>query len=441
MVTFANTCTNHQRMTENGTTTKAASEAGPDLLRFVSLEEEFPIERENPLATLTEMFKPPMRATVARLLARLKEEEPPVSLLVFDFRLMYVLDLAIASGIPSVGLWTQNAAHFACNTLYSQNLLQLPEDDSTLFTCARGVPPLKRTELTSLIIENLPPPFPSEEYGRYPFRRVHELTCIVINTFEELEPTTLDTLEEILGFRPLALGPLVNAPTFTISKGIAITGLDNHVEWLQNHPKDSVLYIAFGTVADMSETQLEELVIGLEASGQPFLWVFRANFCVYSKKYAFHSLSQRLKNQGLLVQWASQRDVLAHPSIGGFLTHCGWNSTIEGITMGIPMLTWPLFADQYLNRRLVIEQWGVGLGFQIDEGDSGLVRRLEVEQKVRIIMQGGEGKEMRQKAKILRSLALKAYQKGGSSHKHLDSLKEQIGARMQRSRQYFNNCE
>ncbi|MCO5610957.1 hypothetical protein L7F22_065204 [Adiantum nelumboides] len=424
MVTFANTRANHQRFIENGTTLKAAAEAGADLLRFVSLEEEFPAAHEKPMV---EMFSPAMRGTVARLLGRLKKEEPPVSLLVFDFRMMFALDLAIAAGIPSLALWTQNAAQFTCNYLFSRNLLRLPSaDDSTLFTCVQGVPPLKRTELTGLIIGNMPPPFPSDEYGSFPFRRAHELTWIVINTFEELEPTTLDTSKEILGFCPFALGPLINAPAFTISEGVTMTSVDSHFEWLQKHPKDTVLYIAFGTVVHLSETQLEELVLGLEASRQPFLWVFRPGFCNHSKKFTVESLSQRLNNQGLVVQWACQQNVLSHPAIGGFLTHCGWNSTIESITMGVPMLTWPLFADQYLNRRLVIEQWSVGLGFQTDDGNSGLVTRLEVEKKINVIMHGREGKELRQKARSLRSLAQSTYQGGGSSLKNFDLLKEKI---------------
>ncbi|KAI5085050.1 hypothetical protein GOP47_0001219 [Adiantum capillus-veneris] len=427
MVTFANTHSNHQRITchqiENGTTTQEGKDS--EDLQFISLGEEFLVECGSPFDTLIEMFKPAVKAAVARLLAQLNEKGPPVSLLLFDFRLAYVLDLAIAAGIPSISLWTQTAANFVCNTMVSQGF-QPPTDDSIVFTCARGVPPLTSKNITGVFLGSIPAPFPSDEYAWLPFRRVDEPTWIVINTFEELEATTLDTIEEIVGFRPLALGPLINAPSFNICKGASVTSWQSHLDWLQMHPKHSVLYIAFGTLANISKVQLEELVLGLEASGQPFLWVFRDNLCVQTEEYTLESLTRRLGPQGLMVPWASQREVLSHASVGGFLTHCGWNSTIEGINAGVPMLTWPILVDQFLNQRCIVEQWGIGLGFDASGGTSGLITKTEVVKKVRTLMQSEVGKQIREKAKNLSNLAQRASEEGGSSHKCLDRLKQEI---------------
>ncbi|MCO5594451.1 hypothetical protein L7F22_048481, partial [Adiantum nelumboides] len=298
--------------------------------------------------------------------------------------------------------------------------------ESIRFTCAQGVPPLTSKEISGVSLGSVQPPFPSDEYAWLPFRRVKEPTWTIISSFEELEATTLDTIQEMTGFRPLALGPLINAPAFTIYKGVSATSLQSHLDWLQMHPKHSVLYIAFGTLATISEMQLEELVLGLEASEQPFIWVFRGNLCAQTKEYTFESLSRRLGMQGLLVPWASQRDVLLHPSVGGFLTHCGWNSTIEAINAGVPMLTWPVFVDQFLNQRCLVEQWGMGFGFDSSNSTSQLITRTEVEKKVRALMQGKAGEQLREKAKNWSNLAQRAYEEKGSSLKRFNCLKEEI---------------
>ncbi|KAI5084423.1 hypothetical protein GOP47_0000592 [Adiantum capillus-veneris] len=428
MVTFANIHKNHERITHHQVENSASLATTPEEkqgqdIHFISFGEEFVVECESPFYTVIEMFKPEMRGVIARLLARLNKKGPSVSLLVFDFRLVYVLDLSIAAGIPSLSVWTQNAANFLCNAIVTKGF-QLPDDDSTLFTCTRGLPPLTRKDVSGMNLASAPPPFPTDEYVWLPFRRVHEPTWTVINTFEELEATTLYTIEETLGFRPLALGPLVNTPSFNSARGVSLPNSQSPLDWLQMHPKHSVLYVAFGTVANVSEAQLEELVLGLQASGQPCMWVFRADLCVQTKTYTLESLSRRLGSQGLLVPWAPQRDVLSHPSVGGFLTHCGWNSSMEGIIAGVPMLTWPILADQFLNQRCIVEQWGIGLRF--DTTVNGLITRVEVENKVKALMQGERREEMREKAKSLSNLAQRAHEEGGSSHKHFDCVKETI---------------
>lgn len=424
-VTFANTQFNHQRIQaflQKHDEEEEEGEQGSGLLRLVSLEEGFPAVHDNPFDLLAAAISPAMRAAVDRLLAQLLQEDPPVSCLVSDFRLLFTQDIAHKLGIPRLAFWTQSAAVFSSNLLMAQGF-QPPPDDSTLITCIRGVPPHRRSDISSLSISKRLP----EEYVWGPFERIREPKWVVINTFEGAEATTLQALQESLGFRPLTLGPLVDAPCFSISQGVSpeIMGsrlTSSYLEWLRAHPPASVLYIAFGTVVTLSDEQLEELVLGLEATQKPLFWVFRSDLPATSGKFTLATLPHLLKNQARVVPWAPQLHILSHPSVGGFLSHCGWNSTLEAITAGVPMLAWPQNTDQFLTRRCVEDQWGIGLGLEAGENSSGLVSRVEVQTKVRELMQGEKSRQMREKASKLSDAAKRALLEGGSSHQDLQLL-------------------
>jgi hypothetical protein len=159
-----------------------------------------------------------------------------------------------------------------------------------------------------------------------------------------------------------------------------------------------VLYVSFGSLALVSVEQIEEIACGLEASGYPFLWVTRPNL-IHGKSPAFGAnFLERVEGRAQFVEWAPQLDVLTHPSIGGFFTHGGWNSTIEGIAAGVPMLGWPYFSDQPMNCKCIELGWKVGLHLQHDDDDDdddddgkyspigALVPRNIIEAKVKELM-------------------------------------------------------
>ena len=153
----------------------------------------------------------------------------------------------------------------------------------------------------------------------------------------------------------------------------------------------------------MSAEQFEELAIGLEESGSPVVWVIRPDLMAGASGRASFpdGFLDRTKDRVFIVEWAPQLQVLAHPSVGGFLTHCGWNSTLESISAGVPTLGWPYFADQMLNNRCLVDKWGLGLEFE--RGDDVIVRRDEVARKASALMRrnGGEDAPARHRASAI----------------------------------------
>ncbi|RYR54749.1 hypothetical protein Ahy_A06g030030 isoform A [Arachis hypogaea] len=201
------------------------------------------------------------------------------------------------------------------------------------------------------------------------------------------------------------------------------------VRWLDNQRPNSVLYVSFGSGGTLCQEQVNEMALGLELSGQKFLWVLRAPSDSANAAYlgaenvdplSFlpRGFLERTKGQGLvLVNWAPQTQILSHSSTGGFLTHCGWNSTLESIVMGVPMITWPLFAEQRMNAVLLTE--GLKVGLRPKFNSNGIVERDEIAMVVKGLMVGEETNGIRQRIRELKDAAADALKEDGSSTRDL----------------------
>lgn len=234
-------------------------------------------------------------------------------------------------------------------------------------------------------------------------KRYKEAKGILVNTFDELEPNAIKALQEPDLDKPpvYPVGPLVN-----IGKREGDQREESEcLKWLDNQPFGSVLYVSFGSGGTLSCEQLNELAHGLADSKQRFLWVIRSPSGVADSSYFnSHSHTDPLtflppgylastKDRGLVIaSWAPQAQILAHSSTGGFLTHCGWNSTMESIVNGVPLIAWPLYAEQKMNAILLTDDIHVAL--RAHAGDDGLVMREEVARVVKGLMEGEEGKGM-----------------------------------------------
>lgn len=252
-------------------------------------------------------------------------------------------------------------------------------------------------------------------------------SALILNTFEDLEP---QVLSQIRAHCPTTytIGPLHALLRSRLADSADSTDSSSLwkedkgcTEWLDAQPHGSVLYVSFGSYAVVTRTELLEFWHGLVNSQKRFLWAMRPDLLDGGGDVGQvpEELVGATKERGLLVEWTPQEEVLAHPAVGGFLTHSGWNSTLESVFAGVPMICWPFFADQQTNSRFVSEVWRVGLDMK-DKCD-----RETVEKMVRELMEERR-EEFRKSAEKMAALAKKSIREGGSTYMNLEKLIQDI---------------
>jgi len=248
---------------------------------------------------------------------------------------------------------------------------------------------------------------------------------VIIHTFDALEQEVLDALSPMFP-RVYSIGPLqllLNRSPNDSLKSIEYSVWEEETEclhWLDTKAPNSVMYVNFGSIAAMTQPQLIEFGWGLANSKHPFLWIIRPDLVVGESAILPPEFMVETKDRGLIAGWCPQEEVLNHPSIGGFLTHCGWNSIAESVCAGVPMLCWPFFADQQMNCRYTCNQWGIGM--EINNGAD----REEVGKLVRELMEGDMGKKMKKKVLEWKDLAEEATGPNGSSSINLNNLVNEV---------------
>ncbi|KAK8521250.1 hypothetical protein V6N13_077369 [Hibiscus sabdariffa] len=288
-----------------------------------------------------------------------------------------------------------------------------------------GVPPIPPSDMPSPLLKR------NEMYENF----LNISTClpqsagIIVNTFEFMEPRAIKTIANGLCMLnsptpPIyCIGPLICSAAAGGGDGVADTEC---LKWLDSQPSKSVVFLCFGSAGLFSIEQLRETADGLERSGHRFLWVVRnpplENQSSGSNEKTDPDLNlllppgflERTKERGYLVKsWAPQAALLNHDSIGGFVTHCGWNSVLESVCAGVPMLAWPLYAEQRYNRVLMVEEMKIAL--PMVESETGLVCSNEVEKRVKELMDSNEGDLIRERVVAMKNAAEMAVSEGGSS--------------------------
>nr|QDD67296.1 glycosyltransferase [Epimedium pseudowushanense] len=259
---------------------------------------------------------------------------------------------------------------------------------------------------------------------------------VLVNSFYELEPAYADHYRNVLGRRAWHIGPVSLSNNNIIDKAQRgkKAGIDEHycLNWLNSKEKDSVIYVSFGSVSRFSCVQLTEIAHGLEASAVSFIWVVR-QLKDEEDNFLPEGFEERIHGRGLVIKdWAPQVLILDHPAIGGFVTHCGWNSILEGVSAGVPMITWPLFAEQFYNEALITQVMNIGMKVGVErwsdwtEQGHVLVTKETVKKVVNQLMATEEGEEIRNRARMLKGLARKAVKEDGSSFTDLTRLIEEL---------------
>ncbi|KAJ7541820.1 hypothetical protein O6H91_10G078300 [Diphasiastrum complanatum] len=381
---------------------------------------------------------------------------PPLGI-ISDYALSWTQDVADEFSIPRYIFFPSAASGllfmFYVPTLVAKGQLPLSPslgDDREAATKEEsyiyvpGLPPVRKRDVSSAWQAT------SQQWlQRFSLRnaeRLHEAAGILVNSFCALDADAIIALRSSLVNPKMVsvrtVGPLLPRVFFDNHTFSSCSPQDGTLEasqsrclhWLDTQRTSSVIYISFGSIVLPSFAQIHELALGLEASKQPFVWVLRqpsstaSRYCSSPEQLSSllpEGFQLRTEKQGLILSvWAPQLLILSHPSTAAFLTHCGWNSTLESVTRGLPMLGMPFFADQMMNCRMLVDQ--LQIAAEIPKGDDGLARRDAVSNAVTLVM-GSAGEAMRQRAKELRDAAKQAVMdEHGCSHNNLTTFVDEI---------------
>ncbi|KAG7949169.1 hypothetical protein I3843_13G047900 [Carya illinoinensis] len=380
--------------------------------------------------TYLERFERIGSKNLTELLEKLSILGRPVNYIVYDPFMPWALDIAKKFGLVATAFLTQACAVDIIFYHVHKGELKLPLIGLEVLLLP-GLPPLEPQDLPSFIYN----------WGSHPgsldmllgqFSNVDKADWVLCNTIYELEQEAVDWMSKIMPMR--TVGPTI--PSMFLDKrleddkdygfNIFKPNTDACVEWLNDRPKGSIVYVFVGSMAVLEVEQMQELAWGLRMINNYFLWVVRASEEAKLPKNFVEETLETLE-KGLVVQWCCQLEVLAHEVVGCFVTHCGWNSTLEALSFGVPMVALPQWTDQSTNAKYIMDFWKMGLKALVDE--KGIVRRETVEHCIREIMEGERGKEIKKNAFKWRKLAKEAVDKGGSSDKNIEEFVAALVAR------------
>ncbi|CAO2825586.1 unnamed protein product [Amaranthus hypochondriacus] len=367
------------------------------------------------VALLNKRFMVPFRDSLGRILKDASSAEEPVACLISDPLWDFVAAIADEFDLPRLGIRTGGLLAFV---MY----------ESLPFLRQKGYFSLQENEQEAEVLEISPlkvKDLPTENHDAIAVTVEESKSYrqgIICNTFKELEGSILDQYSRSLSNAPIfPIGPLHEySPT---SMGGILDQDHSSITWLNTQAPKSVLYVSFGTLATITKEQFLEIAWGLAHSKHPFLWVVQPKL-INGSDTSDHELPKdfitEVSGRGYIVTWAPQREVLAHPSVGGFWTHSGWNSIIESISEGIPMICFPFFGDQKVNARVVSDVWKIGLQLE------NKMERREIERVIHRLMVEKEGEELRERVGALKEKAHSCLMEGGSSYRALDQLTDHI---------------
>jgi hypothetical protein len=437
-VTFLHTDHNLRRLAG-----RASSAAGSPRLRFLSVPDGLPDDHPRSASALPELYKSlaagatgPFRALLApsssigtgspspnNLAAGADVDQPVVTCLVADGLLPWVIDAAEELSVPAIIFRTASACSFLA-FLSAPKLFELGElpfpAGGDLDEPVRGVPGmesfLRRRDLPGYCrrpndTDGVSPALPalaklSADAGK--------ARALILNTTTSLERSALAHIAPHM--RDLfAVGPLHAMSPALAAGGSLLREDDGCMAWLDGQPDGSVVYASLGSLATISHEQFTEIFSGLVAAGYPFLWVLRPDMVKASQHDTtlHEAVTAAGDGKARVVAWAPQRDVLRHRAVGCFLTHAGWNSTMEAVVEGVPTVCWPISADQQMNSRFVGAVWGTGLDMK------DVCDRDSVEKTVREAMESGE---IRRSAQALAQQVKRDIAAGGSSATEFERL-------------------
>ncbi|XVF45061.1 hypothetical protein PTKIN_Ptkin02bG0175400 [Pterospermum kingtungense] len=340
----------------------------------------------------------------------------------------WVVDAALENRVPCAMLWIQPCSLYAIyyrfyNKLNPFSSFTYPDMSIEL----PGLPLLRTEDLPSFVL-------PSNTYGSLAmtisvlFQNMKRHKWVLANSFFELEKEAIESMAELCPIRPV--GPLVPPSLLgedqSLDAGIEMWKPDGtSLDWLNNQPPASVIYVSFGSLAVLPAKVMEAIATALKNANHPFLWVVKRPEIPSADGAGELPLGfeEETKNKGLIVSWSPQTKVLAHPSIACFITHCGWNSLLETCVAGVPVLAYPQWSDQPTNAKLIVDVLKVGV--RLKPGLEGVVSN-EIEKCIKEVLSGPKSEEFKKNAAALKLAAREAVAIGGSSDRNIQLFVNEI---------------
>ncbi|KAL8126882.1 anthocyanidin 3-O-glucosyltransferase 2-like [Apium graveolens] len=363
---------------------------------------------------------------------------------VLDMFVTPMIDVANDFNVPAYVLFTSGAAFlnlmfYAQDLKDNKNLEILKYKDSDIELSVPG--------FSNLVPAKVLPPVMLDEGGSAMMTtiatRLRKIKAIFVNTVLELEAHAIKFLEDDRNL-PLIyhVGPLINLKYVETTSHDKKSDLDI-VPWLDRQPCSSVVFLCFGSKGSFDTEQVKEIACALELSGQRFLWSLRRpsqnkEIMEPLKDYEDYNevlpegFLERTSEIGKVIGWAPQMTILSHPAVGGFVSHCGWNSTLESIWFGVPIATWPMYAEQQINAFQLVKESGIAVEIKMDyrkddflNNESAEVVKAEViERGIRFVMDGES--ELRSKMKEMKDKCREATAEAGSSYTSLGQFIEAV---------------
>ncbi|KAM0055957.1 putative N-hydroxythioamide S-beta-glucosyltransferase [Helianthus debilis subsp. tardiflorus] len=373
-----------------------------------------------------ESFKTNGSRTLTQLIKKHQATKNPITCVVYDSFLPWALDVAKENGILGGPFFTNSAAVTVIFSRIHGGTLRLPLRLEDCPVVIPGVPPLSLEDLPSFL--NVPESHPAYlKMKLNQFSNLDKADWIFSNSFQSLESEVVEGIWE--QWPAKLIGPMVPSAyldgRIEGDKGYGASlwkPLDEDcAKWLETKPSNSVVYISFGSMVSLTQQEMEEIAWGLQDSGFYFLWVVKDSERHKLPK-GFLDLTTQNQEKGMIVSWCNQLEVLDRDSVGCFLTHCGWNSTLEGLSLGVPMVGVPKWADQLTDAKFIMDTWRVGVRVKVDSV-TGMVKRKEVVLCLNEVMDGGERSlEIKKNVGKWKELAKEAISEGGSSNNAIDEF-------------------
>ncbi|KAG5238619.1 UDP-glycosyltransferase [Salix suchowensis] len=390
----------------------SSSNNSPSNLQFGSIPNVIPSElvrNADPIgfvgAALTKMEAP-----FEELLDRYRQPLRP-TLIVTDAFLFWAIGVGNRRNIPVASFFPMSSTvfsvfyHFDLLAQHGHFPVDLLEKGNEMVDYIPGVSPLRLLDLPSLI-------FASNQYMLHRFLDliswIPKAQYLILPSIYELESQVIKALKERISIPVYAIGPAIPDLLRDNSSSSSDNNELSYLQWLDCQPESSVLYVSLGSHVAVSSAQMDEIAAGLFNSGARFLWVARDKTS---------TLRQACGDKGLIEPWCDQLKVLCHSSVGGFWTHCGWNSVKEGILAGVPFLTFPIFADQLTHSKIIVEDWKIGWRMKKEVVATTLVAKEEIAGLVQKFMDSerADVQEMRRRSRELQQVCEHAIAEGGTS--------------------------